>query len=60
MILVVGNDIGNVINDDGKTVAKIYDEVEVIDDVHKHKFIFTQTKDNGVQIKMIPYDGDLK
>ena len=60
MILVYGEKRGYIFGPAGSEIAVKYNEVEVIDDVHNHKFVFTQTKDNGVQIKMIPYNGKLK
>jgi len=32
MILVSGDDIGSLIDDNGETIAKIFDKVEIIDD----------------------------
>jgi len=54
MIIVSGEKIGTM----GK--ADLYDKVEVIDDEHKHRFIFIQTKDQGVQVTIVPYGGDLE
>ena len=61
MITVSGVKIGHLIDDSGQEIADFYDKVEIIDDEHKHKFIFTQTEDNnGVQVEIIPYDGKLE
>ena len=34
-------------------------QIEVVDEEHKHRFIFTQGEDNGVFVKILPYDGKL-
>lgn len=60
MIFVSGKKIGNVKDKDYRIIQDIYNEVEVFDDKYKHKFIFTQNKDKGIQVNMIPYDGSLK
>jgi len=35
------------------------EKIEIIDEVNRHRFIFTQKEDNGVFLEILPYDGKL-